>query len=198
MRDPDFDENVSSPVKTHEEILELIDEIKELENRFPEIKTDQRWITVEPEVIVPEQKPTEIKTEIEEYSKKEKKKLIKFRIKRRSHSEVQKIRRESKATTIKLRIDEEGNLVNTDIRKQKKGKEGKSKFNIKKLLRREKEKTVEGQEGETTETEDKKGGISKIKNVFGGIGKLKNVIPGRKSKSEEPEKTSEETEETEE
>ena len=198
MRDPDFDENVSSPVKTHEEILELIDEIKELENRFPEIKTDQRWITVEPEVIVPEQKPTEIKTEIEEYSKKEKKKLIKFRIKRRSHSEVQKIRRESKATTIKLRIDEEGNLVNTDIRKQKKGKEGKSKFNIKKLLRREKEKTVEGQEGETTETEDKKGGISKIKNVFGGIGKLKNVRPGRKSKSEEPEKTSEETEETEE
>lgn len=195
MREPDYNNNISSPVKTHEEILELIEEIKEFENRFPDFDRGGKWETIEPEITVTEQKPIPIKTE--EYEKKSRKHIF-FRIKRRSKSEVPKLKRERKATTIKLRIGEEGKLVNTDIRKTKpkKAKEDKPKFNIRKILSRKKEETSETLREQKSE-EDKRISLSKIKNIFGGIGKLKNVIPGRKSKTEEPEKTSEETEETE-
>lgn len=190
MREQDFNNNISSPVKTHEEILELLDEIKEFEKKFPEINLDKKIVTTEEIGEIPQEevKPIPIKSEIK---KKEKKKHPLFRIKLRSRSEVQRIKREKQITTIKLILDEQGNLINPDIRKPKPKKHRKTRFNIKNLVKRKKEK---GEEGETTETveKEKRFNISKITSVFSKISKIRQVIPSKKTETKKEEETEDE------
>ena len=188
MRETDFQQDQIEPVKTHEEILQLIEEIKEIERSFDEIEIEepliQEWETLKPETTQEEVKIIPIKSEIEEGKKK---KHALFRIKRRSRSEVKRIKREKQYATFKLRFDEQGNLVNLDFRKSKpKSEKTKSKFklpiNLKKLIRKGKG------ESETTEESpagEKKGIGGKLKNVLGMVSKLKNAIPGRGKKTEE-------------
>lgn len=198
MRESDFEQEQIAPVKTHEEILELIEEIKEIEREFDnfelEMPSDQKWEPVKPEIIVEEAQPIPIKSEIEEGKKK---KHALFRIKRRSKPEVQRIKRQRQYATFKLRLDEQGNLINLDFRKpEPRSKKSKGKFkipfNLKKLRRRGKEET---ESTEATPTEEKKGIGGKLKGVLGGISKLKNVIPGRGKKTEKSEKAEETSEE---
>jgi len=205
MRESNFEQVLSEPVKTHEEILEMIEEIKEFEKRFDlqdfgefstveewkEVEPDrefreieqERWTEVAPE-ITEEVKSIPIKSETE-LEKDKKRKNILFRIKRRSSSEVHKLKREVKYATFKLRFDEQGDLVNTDLKKPKPKEKTKSKFKIPLKFRKKgkEEKTTESKE--ETPKEEKEGIGSKLKGAFGNLGKLKNAIPGRGKKSEE-------------
>jgi hypothetical protein len=210
MRESNFEQAQFEPVKTHEEILDMIEEIKEFERKFEkqdfgetttiqewtefqpkqefQESSRERWIEVNPE-ITEEKKHIPIKAETE-FEKDKKKKNLLFRIKRRSSSEVRKLKREKKYATFKLRFDQKGDLVNVDLNKPKPKKEKtKSKFkNPFKLKRKRKEETKE----ESPKNEGKGIG-SKLKGVFGNLGKLKNAIPGRGNKTEEEsEDTSEE------
>ena len=190
MRETDFQQDDLGLVKSHEEILQLIDEIKEIENNFDEIGVGepllQEWETVAPE----EAKPIPIKSEIEESKEK---KRSRFRLKKRSRLEVKRREREKHYATFKFRFDDDGNLANLDFRKPKpKPEKTKGKFKIpiiNKFIRKGKK------EAEITEEapSEKKGIAGKIKGALGGIGKIKNAIPGRKKKTEEAPK--EETEE---
>jgi len=166
-------EGDTSGCRSHEEILELIDVIKDLEDSFEEFelekpeKENEELIEVEPDEI----KPIPIKTDEEIKPKKQKK-------------------HESKPvvhTSFKVRFDESGELVNLDLRKPKKEPETKKKISLKKLGKgKKKEKT------ENTESEEKSK-KSKLKGGLGKIGKLKRVIPSRGKKTEEA--TSAETKE---
>jgi len=186
MRESDFDQETLSPVKSHEEILQLIQEIKEIEKEFDRIEVEEplmeEWKTVTPDTIAEEAKPIPIKSEIEDGKKK---KHALFRIKRRSRSEVKRIKREKRYATFKLRFDEQGNLVNLDFRKPK-PKKAKGKFklpiNLKKLRRKDKGETESTEEAPA---EEKKGIGGKLKGALGILGKLKNAIPGRGKKTEE-------------
>ena len=189
MRETDFDQETLPPAKSHEDILQLIQEIKEIEKEFDRIEIDQplleEWKTVTPDTIAEEAKPIPIKSEIEEG---EKKKRALFRLKKRSRTEVKRINIEKKYATFKIRFDEQDNLVNLDFKKPKpKAEKAKGKFklplNLKKLRRKGKG------EAETTEeapAEGKKGIGEKLKGIFGGIGKIKNAIPGRGKKTDGP------------
>ena len=73
MREQGFNNDISSPVKTHEEILELLEEIKEFEEKFPEINLDEKTVSID-KLLQEEIKPIPIKTGTEI---KEKKKRIK-------------------------------------------------------------------------------------------------------------------------
>lgn len=183
MREQGFNNNISSHAKTHEEILELLEEIKEFEKKFPEINIDEKIVNTD-ELLQEETKPIPIKTETK---KKKKIKHPIFRIKLRSRSEVQRIKREKQITTIKLVLDEQGRLINPDIRKPKPKKQRKNRFNIKNLIKRKKEKEIEAKEGETTETtkKEKRFNLSKITGVIGKISKLKQVIPSKKTETKE-------------
>jgi len=192
MRETDFQQDDLGLVKSHEEILQLIDEIKEIENNFDEIEVGepllQEWKTVASE----EAKPIPIKSEVEESKEK---KRSRFRLRKRSRLEVKRIEREKRYATFKFRFDDDGNLVNLDFRKPKpKPEKAKEKFKIpiiNKFIRKGKEKAEPTEE---TPNEEKKGIGGKIKGALGGIGKIKNAIPGRKKKTEEApkEKTEEE------
>ena len=188
MRESDFDQETLSPVKSHEEILQLIQEIREIEKEFDRIEVEEplveEWKTVTPDTIAEEAKPIPIKSEIEDGKKK---KHALFRIKRRNRSEVKRIKREKQYATFKLRFDEQGNLVNLDFRKPKpKPEKTKGKFklpiNLKKLRRKDKGETESTEEAPA---EEKKGIGGKLKGALGILGKLKNAIPGRGKKTEE-------------
>ena len=182
MREQGFNNDISSSVKTHDEILELLEEIKEFEKIFHEINIDKKIVPTD-ELLHEEIKPIPIKAEIK---KKEKKKKIKnpfSRIKLRSRSEVQRIKHEKQITTIKLILDEQGNLINPDIRKFEPKKQRRSKLNIKSLVNLIKRKK-EGETAETTERE-KRFNLSKITGVFSKLGKIKQVIPSKKTEAKE-------------
>jgi len=158
-------ERDTSEFRSHEEILELIDVIKDLENSFEEFeleepeKEEEELIEVNPEEIT----PIPIKTDEEVKQKKQKK-----------HGSKPVIH-----TSFKVRFDESGELVNLDLRKTKKEPEKKKKISLKRLGKgRKKEKT------ENTESEEKSK-KSKLKSGLGKIGKLKKVIPSRGKKTEE-------------
>jgi len=148
-----------------------------LKKDSPEINIDEKIVPTD-ELLHEEIKPIPIKTEIK---KKEKKKKIK--------NPFSRIKLQSR---IKLILDEQGNLINPDIRKSKPKKQRKSKLNIKNLVNLIKRKK-EGETAETTEG-DKRFNLSKIKIIFGKVGKIKQVIPGKKTEKKE-EKTENEKQE---
>jgi len=191
-------EEVSSPVKTHEEILSMIKELKELEERYSAfeiieiveegeelIEVDYGELT-EPAIPVT---PEEIKKP--GFGNKFKKIKI-FRIKVSSKSE-RLAKKAEKSATFKIRFDETGNLVNLDFRKPvpKEPSKLKSKIvgkipKLKKRGSKKGDKSGDREKGKKDRKKKSKG--SKVKGGFGKIGKLKKVIPGKKPKKNKSKK----------
>lgn len=202
MSESNLEQDVTSSVKTHEEILEMIEEIKEFEKKFreydlEETEVEEELIEVEQNIVdfIEVDKDESDQIEPIAFESEAKKsgfieRLIKskiFRIRVRSRSEAQKARLEAKAATFKLRLNEEGKLVNIDLKKPKSSKpKSKKRFNLKKIVTKRRGKTKET-EVETTEKMSK---ISKLKGGFSKISKLKRAIPHKgkmEKKSEESE-----------
>ncbi|UCF49341.1 MAG: hypothetical protein JSU91_06215 [Thermoplasmatales archaeon] len=196
MNDPDLNRlNNSSITKTHEEILEMLEEIKEFEKKYGELGyegsvigedlTELEYVTfeeIEPELPIFNEIEPEllIFKEIEKVKPKRIKK-IKFKInfdKFRKKGKIEKIDRPLKPTTFRLRINKEGKLENIDIKKPQPRKKINIRF-------RKKDK------GEAKSTEEK----SKFEKLKSGLFKIKRLIPIGK-KEEEPQ--TEETEKSEE
>jgi len=210
-----IEEDFKSYAKTHEEILRMIEEIKEFENRYPEYYFDTpefgeelvevdhdgiefieknqnfvEFVEVDHEPLVEfKEIPFEQDTqplEFEEIPSKSKLSRLRFSTKPHGQKNIHEIR----AATFKIRFDENGNFINVDIKKPKakEKSESEKKFNIKNIIKRKGkgEKSDKGSEGK----EEKSKG-SKLKGGLGKIGKLKGVIPGKKRKKEEKAKTKE-------
>ena len=191
--DSEQDDTISF-AKTHEEILEMIEEIKKFEKKvighdFEE--TEVEFIEVDEDVVefveVEEDKleqfePIPIKEETKKPGLKEKLKINRIF---KSRSEVQKEKVEAKpitAATFKIRFDEAEELVNIDFKKPKPKPESKRRFDLKRLRIKRRRKTEKTEK--ETETSEKKSKFSKLNGGLGKIGKLKKAIPHRGKKKE--------------
>lgn len=186
--DLELDNNISF-VKKHEEILEMIEEIKIFEKKFIRHdfeETELEFIEVEEDVLefieVEEDKLEQFETTP---MKKVKKKLKNDRILNAS-SEVQKEKIQANPTmaaTFKIRFDDTGELVNIDFKKSK------PKPESNRLLKFSKFRINKNGINEKTETEignsKKKSKFLKLKVGLGKIGKLKKAIPTREKKEDE-------------
>jgi len=196
-------DNTISFAKTHEEILEMIEEIKKLEKKFIGYdfeETEVEFIAVDEDVVefieVEEDKLEQFEsTPIEQETKKPglKEKLKISRI-FKARPKVQKEDAEEKpitAATFKIRFNEAGELVNIDLKKPKSRPESKKRFDLKKIMIRRKGKTEKKEKAEETEKEaettEKKSKISKLRGGLGKIGMLKKAIPHRRKKKGEKE-----------
>lgn len=174
--------DTNSITKTHKEILEMLEEIKELEKKFGEFYIEEPLVEedlieveyetfeeIEPELIsfkeVEEKKP-----KFEEKIKKPKSKL---KIKRKKDF-AEKIEKPITPTTFRLRINKEGELENIDLKKPK----PRSRRHIRIRFRKK------GQtESEVTEE------ISRLAKLKSGLGKIKRAIPTRREEEEETEES---------
>lgn len=220
------DEKPFTPGKTHDDILQMLDEIKHFEKKHQESKSDDspviteepdlsvkehepvfleplkpepsieepevEWeeVDIEPELVDLEAVPTEDKLKKpglkEKLGNLRKKIPIKFKLKPKKEVEKEEIKPEITPTTFKLRFDDEGKLVNIDLKKPK----PRPKLNLKTLKKiRIRRKDKSEKEAESEEPKEKKSKISKLKGGFSKIGKLKNVIPHKKKESEETEES---------
>jgi hypothetical protein len=207
LRDYNMDEldskqdNTISFAKTHEEILEMIEEIKKFEKKFighDFEETEVEFIAVDKDVVefieVEENKleqfePISIKQETKKPGLKEKLKISKIF---KARPKVQKEEVEAKpitAATFKIRFNEAGELVNIDLKKPKPRPESKKRFDLKKIMIIRKGKTEKKEKAEETEKEaettEKKSKISNLKGGLGKISLLKKAIPHRRKKKEE-------------
>ena len=123
------------PVKTHEEITELINELKDLEERYNkfeilDVEVKEELIEVEHSDLANSEKlVSESETKKPDLSKKSKKYQF-FRINDKQKSDTIVDKKPVKSATFKIRFDEAGNLVNTDFRKIKTKKPSKLKTKI--------------------------------------------------------------------
>ena len=187
-KDLDNFEGSDNSIKSHEEIIAMIQEIKELEERFGsfdvvEIEEEsedlievehgelpkRKKISSPPALKKPEQKTKPI------VHKKLDKKQI-FKVKVRSKPQVHK-KRAVKSATFKIRLDDKGNLVNLDFNKPKPETKTKRSGLKKKTLQKD------SKQKDNVETDETIGSRLKSK-----IGNLKRAIPGRKSNNEKSEK----------
>lgn len=194
-----------SRVSTHNDILELIEEIKDYEKLFPE------YNTIEPEDdrggfstgLLDENNLIEGNEELitegflgEKKTKPGYRKIRAIRIRRRKSSHdinktdvkvLEKKVKEKKITptTFNVGFDGEGNLVNLDIKKPKIKPKSESRSKklggLKRFRRGKKSENVESTSSEKTSK------VSKLKGALGKIGKLKNVIPHRGKNKEKGE-----------
>lgn len=181
MDDKDFNQlNNSSITKTHEEIVEMLEEIKGFEKKYGLLSSE--------ESIIEEQQPDFEYVKFEEINPdlvvfkeidekpsildKIKKLKIDFKIFRKKGS-IEKIQPPKNPTTFRLRINEEGILENIDFKKPQPRK----KFKI--SLRR-KDKKEKGNSGSK----------SKFSKIINGLNKIKRIIPKRGNEEEsEPEES---------
>lgn len=136
MSEPSLDQETSSVTKTHEEILAMFKEIKQLEASFPAYEIGKY----------------EVEEELIEVAHEEEPILI----------EEPQIKKEPTSPTVfRLRYNEEGNLENIDMRKPKPHKE--IHINLSKLRSKEKEPKVKE---EIPKTSRFRGGLSKLKRII--------------------------------
>lgn len=118
----------------------------------------------------------------ENQSRKDNKKLLpNLTLKQKKSPKHRKIsvKKEIKSKPVKPNIfrigfNNEGQLVNLDLKKKKEVKEKPSKLNfLKKIFKREKS---------SEENSSNDGKLGKLKSVFGKVGKLKNAIPFKRNK----------------
>lgn len=161
-------------VKSHKEILKLIDEIKGYELLNPDYEIIQHE-KVEDGIIEIDHGES---SELNPLPIKEKDNNKNF-LKRKFKKDEKKI----KPTTFKFRFDEDDSLISSDfnIYKSKSKKEKSKKEILGKLKGLRKSKREEKSEGK----KKKKSKRSKLKNGLGRVGKLKRVIPNKGKKSEE-------------
>ena len=180
----------SISMKSHEEILALLDEIKGFERRFEEFEIQEPRI--EQEFIEVEQDGIEeinflpIENEIEKAGEVKRRKHPFSRVRLRSRSEVQRLRREGvlkTPTVFKVRFNEGGNLVNIDLKRQKPERKPKSekRFSLSKFRRKGTEKQ------EASEVKSGESRFSKLKGGLSKLGKLRGAIPSKSKKEEKSE-----------
>lgn len=178
----DLTKNNTSPARTHKEILQLLEEIKEFEKKFGEydletIEVDEEIIEVEHE----EPKKEEPVPPVEEIKKPKLKEKLK-KLKPKHDVKKEKL---VTPTTFKLRFNEEGKLENIDIKKFKSKPKTKRHLKLRKSKVEKKEKTEGEVKEETSRLSKLKGGLSKL-------GRLKKAIPTKSKTSEEKEESKEE------
>lgn len=172
MDESDLDySDITSIKKTHKEILEMLEEIKDYEKNFVEFdikepRIDEELIELEYETF------QEIESELITFKEVEEKKP-EFEIKRKKDV-VKKIEKPITPTTFRLRINEEGNLENIDLKK--------SEPRLKRHSRFRKKDHVDSEDIE------KKSRFAKLKSV---LSKIKRAIPSKKEEEEEIEETEE-------
>jgi hypothetical protein len=174
MGESDLEKNDKiSVTKSHKEILELIEKLKEIErefgvnefeNEFVEVKEDVvEFLEIEP---VLKEEEVELK-DFEEPIKKGRKIKVKYK----TRHEVKKLKEKREAATFRIRFDNEGDLVNIDLHKVKpKFKNKKEKVKTKK-----KNKQIE----KSNEKEPKSSRFRR------GLSVLKRSIPQKEEKTEE-------------
>jgi len=201
MPDSNFEDgdNLTKEQK-HEKIQALLDEIKGFEDKFP------GYPIKEPEIIegevhfgdVPDgdstkdaQKELTSKMELEKSGLKPKSRRFRIRIRRRKSKDVEDLTdsevltkvRQITPTTFRFGVDENGKLVNLDLRKPKIKPKSESRF---KKLAGLKTKLHRKKEGKTeSEGTEEKSKASKFKGAFGKIGKLKKAIPHKSKNKKE-------------
>ena len=204
------DDEKRSGMKTHEEILAIIQEIKAFEEKFKdysllEVEQMQSEATEE-ELLDVEPLPVELEwVEVdEELLKPDLKTKLKILFKLKSREELEPLEWTEAnlvegeiiyPTVFKVRFNKEGKLEYLDIKKAKSKpdiKEDLKKLNLLKKIKRK------GKKEESEAAEGGGGKLSKLKGGFGKIGKIKKVIPSRGKKKKEPKKEEPEKEETEE
>lgn len=177
----------SNKVKTHEEIILMIKEIKEIEETYGpfeiiDIEESEELIDVDHD---------ELKENDEQKTVKElnKRRFKIFKVDIKTEADIL-AKRAEKSATFKVRFDEQGNLVNLDFKKPKPKKQTESKpgklSGLKKLRKGKKGKGTASSDEEKIKVKKSKG--SKLKGKLGKVGKLKRAIPGKKSKKEKSEK----------
>jgi hypothetical protein len=186
MDDKDFNQlNNSSITKTHEEIIEMLEEIKVFEKKYG-ILSPEESIIEKQQIDFEYVKFEEIKPDLVVFKEIDEKHSIFDKIKRfkidfkifRKNESIEKIHPPKNPTTFRLRINKEGILENIDVKKPKPRK--KIKFNFRKKDKKKSESSEEK---------------SKFSKLINGLSKIKRIIP-RKGTEEESE--SEKTESTEE
>jgi hypothetical protein len=172
----------TSITKTHEEILEMLEEIKEFEKKYgvsdrdePIIETEipeigyVKFEEIEPDLVIFK----EIKEKKQNFLNKIKKIKLDFKIFRKKETQ-EEIHIPKNPTIFRLRINEKGVLENIDFKKPQPRK----KLNI--SLRRKEKKDKESSEGKL-----------KLGKLLNGLNKIKRIIPKRgkeeDSESEESE-----------
>ena len=189
------DQNLTNtPIKTHKEITEMINDLKDFEKDFGEFEIIEiNKVEDLIEVDIAERDIIQSKFEKKDLEHP-KKKLNKFNIKIRKKSDDLSISKSKKTATFKIRFDESGNLINMDIRKPppKKQLNIKNKIigklpKLKKTSLRKKGKKSKD-DGELKDNKLPKKGF---KGKLGKIGNLKKAIPG-KGKSKKNKKSKDE------
>ena len=192
MNDLDRD-NLNESIKTHDEILSLIKDIKGFEEKYPEYEITE--IITSDEYIDVENQIEETKIPISKEIKKQKglkSNLKKFKIFRVKFSYKPKQKKKSnikESASFTLRVNEHGRLVNLDFNKPEQKKETKNKIALKfmqlvKFKRKGKDKGIKEENTEAKESKDKSK-KSKLKDKLGKLSKLKKAIPSKKEKSKE-------------
>ena len=190
--------------KTHEEILKMLEEIKDFEKKYQEYDLEQieeaeEFIEVEKDLVefidvekdtLKQIEPIPIKHDaIKPISKNKIRKKRKLKVRVRRRPEKKKAKPETKVitpATFKIRFNEGGQLVNIDLKKSKLKPKSRKHIRIRKSKIKNEEKT---------ENEDKKSKVLKLKGGLGKIGYLKKAIPHRAKKEEEIESEKSEFEE---
>lgn len=162
--------NNSSITKTHEEILEMLEEIKDLEKKYGVLDLEEPIIDNEIsdfEYVRFE----EVKSDIVYFKEIEEKKpsffdrIKKFNIKTnkfKKKEETKAVQLPKNPTTFRLRLNKEGILENIDIKKPQ------PKKKIKLSLRKKDKKETDSSEGK-----------SKLSKLTNGLSKIKRIIPKR-------------------
>ncbi len=162
-----------SSVKSHEELIEIIDELKEFEN----IEIDENFNKKQKtnEIIEIDKNEVSDNLIIDDSDKRKDffKNISIFSNKEKNIDE--KSVKEINPSTFKIGFNDNGELVNLDfrIKKQVENKESNKKKN------------------KSDDEKSNKSKFSKIKNKFSNIGKLKKIIPTRNKKEKKPEEGSE-------
>ncbi len=165
-------------VKNHQEIISMLDEIRHFEKIDVDIETDKKK---------KEDKIYEVDLNKfnEEKNIDKPKKILDIKrpnIFNRSNEENTS-RHPLDPAIFNIGFNDNGNLVNLDL-KIKEEKEGKQKkINLKNVL------NIFSRKNKSKEKSDSK--MSKIKSKFGGISKIKKIIPSKSKKEEKPEEGSE-------
>jgi hypothetical protein len=167
----------TSITKTHEEILKMLEEIKEFEKKYGIYELEETIIEKE-SLDFEYVKFEEIKPDLVYFKEVEEKKpnildkIKKFKIDFklfRKKEVTEKIQKPTNPTTFRLRVNQDGVLENIDIKKPQ------PKKKIRLSFKRKGKKQSDSSEGKTK--------LSKITNV---LGKIKRIIPKR-GKEEESE-----------
>ena len=174
-------DNKESSIKSHKEIIQMIDELKEFENISIDDKIEKKPTSNEIIEIDKKEIDNNLVIETDEKKKEFFKNVTLF-------SKNKKEKRENKdvnPSTFKIGFNKNGDLVNLDFKKKEIPEEKKEKLNFKNIL----SKFKRGNKNKKEKSNDSK--ISLIKDKIGNIGKIKKLIPSRSKKEKKAEEGSE-------